>query len=184
MRIEIRVPNHPLALQSVLSGLTKIGRPKLRERDGSQWISMRVDDKPEALNEALEVGTRLNVLLMRAYLANGGEHIPSVYELAVGGRFKYMPEPKGREWWQTWVDNLAEREGDCEDIAMHQASWYRVMLGVLARATTKRTGRRVYHAVVEHPGGAVEDPSLPLGLAHYRLERARRRALAEARSST
>ena len=176
MRVSIRVPRHPLALQSVMGGLDSLSRPSFDEsRDGrAWWLRFNVANNPTALNEALELLTRLNVITMREWIARGG-HVPSVYELATTTGFRYKPEPKGREWWQTWADNVIEREGDCEDLATHQAGYYRVVGGIPARAVTKKTGKRVYHAVVEHAGGAIEDPSLPLGLAEWRLRNARRR---------
>ncbi len=173
MRITIRVPSHPLALQSAWSGLAGIGEPDIERGGGAWWLHMRVEDKPPALNRALEVFVRINVLLMRAWQARGHQ-VPSIYELAAGG-FRYKPEPRGREWWQTFVDNIDEGSGDCEDLAGHQAGFYRAELAIPARAVTKKTGAHVYHAVVEHPGGAIEDPSLPLGLAEYRMRRRQQR---------
>lgn len=37
-----------------------------------------------------------------------------------------------------------------------------------ARAFCKRTGKRTYHALVEHPDGRIEDPSIALGMKRRR----------------
>lgn len=171
MKVTIRVPGHPVALASVMGGLD-LESPEIEPGRGEWWLRFHVDDTPPALNHALEALVRLNTTLMRAWMAQG-HAVPNVYQLAALSGFRYKPEPKGREWWQTWIDNVAERSGDCEDLAGHQAAWNRAVLGVPAWARTKKTAPRVYHAIVEHLGGVVEDPSLPLGLAE---QRARRRA--------
>jgi hypothetical protein len=172
MRIVIRLPQHPVAVHEALMGLSLVGQPDVSRARGSVWLAMPVADKPEALDQALEALTRINVLLMRAWQARG-HRVPSVYELSALRGFRYKPEPRGREWWQTFVDNIGEGSGDCEDLASHQAGYYRVN-GLPADAVARRTGRRMYHAVVRHVGGAIEDPSLPLGLAEWRLRRMRR----------
>lgn len=169
MHIHIRIPRHPLAIREALMGLDALGVPRVVSRGTGSWVSMRVDNNKRALNQALEALVRINVLLMRAW-RELGRPVPSIYDAAREG-FRYVQEPQGREWWQTWLDNVATLEGDCEDIACHQAAYYRLN-DLPASATTKRTGRTVYHAVVRHPGGAIEDPSLPLGLAEWRMRRA------------
>jgi len=173
VRIEIRIPPHPLTVESTWRGLSRIGQPSTTTRDGAVWLAMNVADTPASLDEALEVLVRLNELLMRAWQRQG-RVVPSVYDLAVLQGFRYKPEPPGREWWQTFVDNMATNEGDCEDIACHQAAYYRVN-GLPADAATKKTGRRIYHAITRHVGGQIEDPSLPLGLAEWRTRRWRNR---------
>lgn len=140
---------------------------------------MVIPDNPLALRQALEGLVRVNAaMLLGAWAA--GRPVPPLY---MGGT-RYKREPMGREWWQTVADNVAEREADCEDLATHLAAQYRVapvllfpellqafgvqpiISGVLypARAVTKRTGPRTYHAIVEHPDGRIEDPSSALGM--------------------
>jgi hypothetical protein len=173
MHIHIRIPRHPLAQHTLMGSLDELGVPRMTSRGGVSWVSMPVGHTKPALDRALAALVKINELLMDAWSVNG-LRVPSVYDCARAG-LKYKPEPTGREWWQTWIDNAEELEGDCEDLASHQAAWYRHN-GMPARATCRRTGKRVYHAIVEHPGGVVEDPSLPLGLAEWRARRAALRA--------
>jgi hypothetical protein len=91
-------------------------------------------------------------------------------------RIRYKREPVPREWWQTIADNLAERVGDCEDLAAHRAAECRfagILAGVPypARAVAIRTGPNTYHAVVRHPSGRIEDPSRALGMGVPRRRR-------------
>lgn len=144
---------------------------------------MRVPNHPAALRAALVGLVSLNVETMRAVMARG-HRVPSVYEAGVtfkpderrarsrelwfetrGPRsLLWTAEPPGREWWQTWIDNLKESEADCEDIAAHQAAWYRVHYGIPCIADVVPTGHRTFHAVVRWPDGTIEDPSLVLGM--------------------
>jgi hypothetical protein len=157
------------------------------------WITMRVPDHPVALRAALVGLVSLNVETMRAVKARG-HRIPSVYEAGI--RFKrnearararelwfrergnvglrWVPEPRGREWWQTWVDNLKEGEGDCEDLASHQVAWYIVEAEIPCYADVIPTGPKTYHAIVRWPDGTIEDPSLVLGMPDPRDRIARK----------
>lgn len=176
MRITLRVPNHPTPMAIVERGIRETGF-RVRWRDGeggARWAIVDVPDDIASLNRMLAVGQRLNSSLMRAALARG-VRIPSVYELHKLGQLAYVPEPPGREFWQTWLDNLVRRDADCEDLAMHEASRNEVLFNNGARAECIRSSPRVYHAIVRHVDGRIEDPSMPLGLWKYRLERKLRR---------
>lgn len=127
-------------------------------------LTMVVPDLPVALNEALEGLVRVNTKLLLAAL-RAGRPVPPLYESGV----RYKREPGTREWWQNVMDNIADKQGDCEDLATHRAAELRVggiIAGVPypARAVCIRTGRKTYHAIVEHPDGHFEDPSRALGM--------------------
>lgn len=151
---------------------------------------MKVPNHPVALRAALLGLTNLNVVTMRAVKARG-HRIPSAYEAGVTFRpderrarakelwlrtrgpesLVWVAEPPGREWWQTWIDNLAESEADCEDIAAHQAAYYIVEHGIPCSVDVVPTGHRTFHAVVRWPDGTIEDPSLVLGMPDPRDRR-------------
>lgn len=144
-----------------------------RDDDGMRWVYVRVPDGKPTLDRMLRVLQRLNVQTMREAIARG-VRIPSVYELHAIGKLQYVPEPKGREWWQTWIDNILEGVGDCEDLATHESSRDEVS-GVPSQSECIRSAPRVYHAIVRKPDGRIDDPSMPLGLWKYRLARRLRR---------
>jgi len=144
-----------------------------RDSDGDRWVYVRVPDQKPDLDRMLAIHQRLNVITMRD-AARRGVRIPTPYQLHAIGRLCYKPEPKGREWWQTWVDNIREGEGDCEDLASHEASHDEAILGVPSVAECIRSAPRVYHAIVRKPDGRISDPSMPLGLWWYRRERLRK----------
>jgi hypothetical protein len=125
---------------------------------------MVIPDLPAALNQALEGLVRVNVALLLAAIRSG-RPVPPLYQSGI----RYVREPVPREWWQTVADNVVEGHGDCEDLAAHKVSEYRVA-GILAgipskvRAECIRTGPKTYHAIVRHPDGRIEDPSRALGM--------------------
>lgn len=162
MRITMNVPNHPLALNGALEGLVRVSAAELL------------------------------ALLMR------GHKIPTLYTSgiryqeeprgqefwgAVADNLKELKRAQKRGDTQT-------RHIDCEDLAGHLAGQLRVVPAVAmgvenaveqygapaiiagclypALAVCKRTGRRTYHAIVEHPDGTIEDPSRALGMTPKR----------------
>lgn len=131
---------------------------------------MNVPPVPGAI-EALAEGL---VLLNVWYLEHAAEHdieLPELYETDI----VYRREPKGREWWETAadvVDVVADRSGDCEDLAAYRAAELRVYEDDAARVIIRRTRRGTFHALVEREDGTVEDPSRIL----VNLERQRKGA--------
>lgn len=84
---------------------------------------------------------------------------PALYASGV----RYQREPRGREQWQTAPQVLRAGFGDCEDLAAWRAAELRIQ-GIPAKATVIRTGPKMFHAVVQHPDGSIEDPSRRLGM--------------------
>jgi|FLYL01.1.fsa_nt_gi hypothetical protein len=118
----------------------------------------------EALEAALEGLTALNAVL----IARSRVPIPHPYESGV----RYRREPRGREDWNHVARLLRLGHGDCEDLAAYLAAWLRIHNAEPARVVIRRTGPRLWHAVVQRADGRIEDPSKVLGM------RPRRRALA------
>lgn len=95
---------------------------------------------------------------------------PSLYESGV----VYEREPPGQEDWQDIFTTLRRGSGDCEDLA----TWRTADLlrkGIKARAFGKPrpmliqtpTGAEMgtlWHILVRHPDGRIEDPSKILGM--------------------
>lgn len=109
----------------------------------------------EALAEGL---VRLNVWYMET-AARSGVELPPLYESGI----VYRREPKGREWWEAAGDLLvvvADRSGDCEDVAAFRAAELRFTgEDEEARVKVVRTTRGTFHAIVERGDGELEDPS-------------------------
>lgn len=134
-------------------------------------LMVRVNVPPviEAIEGLADGLVQLNVVLLQLSEENGIEW-PGMYAMGI----KYRREPKGREWWESATDILgvlADRSGDCEDLAALRAAELRLYEGDEdARVKVVRT-TRAFHAIVEHGDGTLEDPSR----IALRLERARKR---------
>lgn len=167
MRIEVRIARDDVAaLQLARRGFASLGlRARERDKRDGRWFAVEVPE--HGLDGALAVLQSLSELqLSRAAMAGP---VPMLYASGV----RYQREPFGREWWQTAVDNFAEREGDCEDLASHRAAELNVFDGEPAHTIAVRTGKRSFHAVVERADGSIEDPSLVLGMVPSRKRRRR-----------
>jgi len=119
-------------------------------------VRIQVPPIPEAIEALAEGLVRLNVVLM-AFADQRGVELPPLYESGI----RYVREVKGEEWWENAIDVIgvvADRTGDCEDLASYRAAELRYFDGELARVRVKRT-RRGFHAVVERGDGTFEDPS-------------------------
>lgn len=122
-------------------------------------IHVRVNVPP--IPEALEAVAEGLVLLDEFYLAHADERgieLPPLYQSGI----VYRREPRGREWWESAADLLgivADRSGDCEDLAAFRAAELRYFDGEDAIVRVVRTARGTFHAVVERGDGEIEDPS-------------------------
>lgn len=157
MEITMRVPNHPLALNGALEGLVRVSAAELLA------LHMRGLNMPDLYSSGIVY-----------------EQEPPGREFwgTVGQNFNTLVAAKKRGNKPRFID--------CEDLAGHRAGELRVepalIMGVQlalarfgaeaiiagclynARAIAKRSAKRVYHAVVEHPDGEIEDPSRALGM--------------------
>ena len=113
---------------------------------------------PEAIEAVAEGLVRLNEWFFN-YAADHGVRVPRLYQ----GGIKYRREPPGSEWWESAADILgvvAQRSGDCEDLAAWRVGELRVFEGDPdARLRVVTTPRGTFHAIVEHGDGTLEDPS-------------------------
>ena len=104
-------------------------------------------------------------LLKRGWVEVKGRRvsIPPLYSAGV----RYVREPGKREEWQDIQTTLARREGDCEDLAAWRTAELRAQ-GVQAHPLIQYrlgpAGQQLMHALVELPGGKIEDPSRRLGM--------------------
>lgn len=78
----------------------------------------------------------------------------------------YRREESGQEEWETIPLVLTCGYGDCEDLAAWRAAELRKQ-GVNAACSfyfRRRGPMSIYHIVVRHPDGRIEDPSSLLGM--------------------
>lgn len=119
--------------------------------------------------EGLAEGLVLVNIALMDYAEGRGVELPELYESGI----VYRREPKGEEWWENAADVIgmvADRSGDCEDLAAYRCAELRHFDNVDCRVRIIKT-RRAFHAVVEHEDGRIEDPSR----IALRLERARKK---------
>ena len=90
------------------------------------------------------------------FLASSDNFIPKLYESEV----KYQLEDPGLEEWRAIPSILEHGVGDCEDLTAWRIAELRNE-GVDAQPLFLDNGAG-WHAVVEHPDGTIEDPSLVL----------------------
>lgn len=133
------------------------------EMDGFAW-----EDRKRAHR-------RMQILLdalTGLHLQHFAEHpqTPGLYKSGV----VYEREPPGREDWQDIPTTLRRGSGDCEDLATYRAADL-MRRGIPARAIAKprpmviRTEDgpalgTLWHILTRWPNGAIEDPSLKLGM--------------------
>lgn len=89
--------------------------------------------------------------------------VPHPYQAGL----RYKRERKGRERWQTIAQTINRKFGDCEDLSLYLAAWYRARKGINAKVILKRFQKGPivwYHAVVQLPDGTILDPSKKLGM--------------------
>lgn len=113
--------------------------------------------KAPVLDAALEATTRLNESLLQS------GSVPT-FKKAVG-RIRWKPEPPGEECFDHAGIVMQRRVGDCDDLATwHAASLRHTGEDPGARAIVKRSGPKMWHAVVQRSNGTVDDPSLAAGM--------------------
>lgn len=84
---------------------------------------------------------------------------PALYDSGV----RYAREPAGRERWQLPSETRALGRGDCEDLAVWRVAELRAT-GEKAKLLLRRSGNRLWHALVRRGNGSIEDPSKKLGM--------------------
>ena len=143
---------------------------------GQGWVSVRGRHRIEVLlglfngdkdrdlsNKSLDMLLTALTRIDVRYLLRHPE-TPLLYQSNV----RYEEEPPGQEDWQDIPTCLRMGTADCEDLAAWCAAEYQVRFAVPAKAFyksfTKSDGSVLYHIMVQHPDGRVEDPSRALGM--------------------
>jgi hypothetical protein len=112
----------------------------------------------DVLNASLEAVTRLNESLL-----NRNEIPPFETQLKRGLQWK--PEPPGDEHFDHGLTLAKRKWGDCDDLApLHAASLRHSGEDPNAEAIVKRTGPKLWHAVVRRGDGSIDDPSKRAGM--------------------
>lgn len=120
--------------------------------------SLEVPSSPGTYSAALEGLTGVNEVLMRR-----DPSIPPLY--STGALWEVRPGDPSELKWRYAPDVAGEGWGDCQDLSAYRAAELRVS-GVDPKAHVRvyPTGTNSYHAVVARGNGAVEDPSVILGM--------------------
>jgi len=113
--------------------------------------------KKPVLDAALEATTRLDESL----LSSGS--VPLFTRAQK--RVRWKPEPPGQEHFDHAGLVMERGHGDCDDLA----PWHAASLRVTgedpgARAVVKRSGPKMWHAIVQRSDGTFDDPSLAAGM--------------------
>ncbi len=114
-------------------------------------------------------------LLLEALTAANVVHLqyhpntPSIYDGGVRYKREEPPFPGAPipEVWKSIPYILADGEGDCEDLACARVAELIVHHRIAARPVFRWRAignMLVYHILVEHPDGTIEDPSQRLGM--------------------
>ncbi|HWO12535.1 MAG TPA: hypothetical protein VNN80_23725 [Polyangiaceae bacterium] len=113
--------------------------------------------KKPVLDAALEATTRLNESLLKS------GSVPTFSKAK--NRIRWQPEPPGEECFDHAGIVMARKVGDCDDLASwHAASLRHTGEDPGARAVVKRSGPKLWHAIVQRSNGAVDDPSIACGM--------------------
>lgn len=117
------------------------------------WLDIGIPaETVEELKDCLDLLTKISERQIRRY------NLPHPYVAGI----RYQEEPIGREKWQTALETLQLKEGDCEDLAAYLAGWLRAH-GTPAEAFLRKSSVG-YHCLVQLPDGTVLDPSRQLGM--------------------
>ena len=85
-------------------------------------------------------------------------NLPPLYSSGV----RYVRE-QSTERWQMPSETYARKAGDCEDLAVWRVAELR-QAGEPAKLYLRRSGPRLWHAMVKRADGTLEDPSKKLGM--------------------
>lgn len=106
--------------------------------------------------------------------ARRGDAVPPLYRAGI----RYVRDGEsalpgaGPEDWQDCIEAITRGEADCKSLACYRAAELRLQ-GVKAFAQFRWRDRdrgSLYHIIVQHPDGTIEDPSAKLGMfdrRHY-----------------
>lgn len=113
--------------------------------------------------EEIERSKRAMLYLMEALVRVNMGHllirdgIPTLYKSGV------LYRREGAENWKDIPTLMLDAHGDCEDLACWRVAELR-NAGIAASPHIRWRTEGKYHALVKHPDGRIEDPSLALGM--------------------
>jgi hypothetical protein len=123
----------------------------------SAFDTMPHPEKVRVLIALLEALALADLIYLRA-----NPKTPRLYESGV----VYVREPDDRDNWQDIPRTIALRNGDCEDLCAWRVAELRAA-GELAEFELRHFligHATVYHVLVRHADGGIEDPSRALGM--------------------
>ena len=85
--------------------------------------------------------------------------LPDIYKAGV----RYKAEPPGEENWLTYPILIGLKVGDCEDLACARVAKLR-QKGDSGAKPHLYHKKRLWHVMVRHGDGTIEDPSARLGM--------------------
>mgnify|MGYP003437480107 FL=1 len=112
----------------------------------------------KTLNHLLTCLYSIDIDFLRSF-----PNTPKLYDSGI----RYKEEPLGQERWNDIPTVMSRGIGDCEDLACWRSAEL-VMQGIAAvpKWLLREVGQfRIYHIVVLHPNGVIEDPSYKLGMS-------------------
>ena len=110
----------------------------------------------QSIQALVDVVHGLNVSWLKAH-----PDAPRIYSGAV--RYAVEP-PHVRETFATAPAALVQGWGDCDDLAPWRSAELVARDGVAARPLVREVRPGLWHVVVRHPDGRLEDPSRLLGM--------------------
>jgi len=109
------------------------------------------------LDASLEAVTRLDEALVEA------REVPPMDQ--VMNRIRWKPEPPGDEHFDHAKKILKRGHGDCDDMAPYWAATLRATgKDPGAKAVVRRSGPKMWHAIVQRSNGKIDDPSKWTGM--------------------
>lgn len=121
---------------------------------GGTFYEERLITSEASLMEALEDLCAFNLAFLRL-----NPRLPDIYETNI----RYQSEPPGQEDWLTYPVLIADKVGDCEDLACARVAKLRQRGEKKARPHLYHKGH-LWHVMVMRGNGELEDPSAALGM--------------------
>jgi hypothetical protein len=123
------------------------------------WLSIRV---PAETQSELQASLDFLTAISAGQIKRHG--LPHPYRAGI----RYQREPEGREDWQTALETLERKTGDCEDLAAYLAGYLQAHGHPHARAFLRPSRGVGYHCLVQD-GAQILDPSRVLGMGKEAL---------------
>lgn len=135
---------HPLSFRLVPQGPNFFGEI---------WVPLNGRSEIE---NALELFTGLNQIYLKAH-SNEPELYKAGIRYGLGNKLAWFTAPL----------LLDKKVGDCKDLCAYRAAWLREHGEPGARCHLKYVGPRQWHVQLQRQSGAIEDPSVKLGMHEW-----------------